>query len=115
MPTISTAEDDERQRRQEPSGRPGVNTPSCVASLSSGLVQSSYFQYLLENEGLLLSWTPAGHHGTIPDNAVRADPDASGDVIVFARQLKYEDEGYTTRQRFFFYALHSFMRFVNVA
>ncbi|KAL1481742.1 hypothetical protein MTO96_034244 [Rhipicephalus appendiculatus] len=67
--------------------------PACVSSLSSGLVSSSYFQYLLETEGLLLSWAPAGHHGAIPDGAVRADPDASGDVIVFARQLKYDDEG----------------------
>ncbi|KAH6932606.1 hypothetical protein HPB50_008027 [Hyalomma asiaticum] len=50
-------------------------------------------QYLLETEGLVLSWLPAGHHGIIPDTAVRADPDASGDVIVFARQLKYDDEG----------------------
>ncbi|XP_065310769.2 uncharacterized protein [Dermacentor albipictus] len=65
--------------------------PTCVSS--SGKVRSGYFQYLLETEGLLLSWLPAGHHGAIPDNAVRADPDASGDVIVFARQLKYEDQG----------------------
>ncbi|KAK8781746.1 hypothetical protein V5799_016915 [Amblyomma americanum] len=67
--------------------------PTCVSSLSSGLVRSSYFQYLLETEGLVLAWVSVGVHGSVPDNAVRADPAALGDVIFFARQLKYEDEG----------------------
>ncbi|XP_077557249.1 uncharacterized protein LOC144172369 [Haemaphysalis longicornis] len=68
--------------------------PTCVSSLSSGQAPSSHFQYLLETEGLVLSWLSAGRGGALPENAVRADPAAlGGDTIVFARQLRYEDQG----------------------
>ncbi|KAM7312552.1 uncharacterized protein ISCGN_009457 [Ixodes scapularis] len=57
--------------------------PSCLVSVGEAMVSRMHFQYLLETDGLLFSWTTAGRGSAVPDNAVRADQ--RGGQLVFGR------------------------------